>query len=678
MGWIRDSFAGRMSTVDRELSEGDVFAGHRITAVAGRGGMGVVYRAVQLDLDRPVALKLSAEPLARDADFRERFVRESRATAAIDHPNVIPVYAAGEVDGRLYLAMRFVEGDDLRTLVHATGPLPPAGAATIIAQVGNALDAAHARGLIHRDIKPANVLLDGDHAYLTDFGLTKRLSGEQTVTGAGRWVGTVGYISPEQIRGKPVDARSDVYALGCLLFYLLTGAAPYRRDSDEATLYAHMHEPPADPRALVPGVPAGLAAVTARALAKDPADRFPSAGDLGRAALAAVGRGPAPGPERIVARGDAAPPAAPGDETAVSPATAPTAHAAPRKPAGRTRPWLLPGLALVAVAAIAVAVVALLAAGGSGDGGRGGGGAGATTTAPARPQQDPTTTVVRVGPKPNNVTYVDGRVWVTLQQSNRLIGLAADGSDTAPVRVTLPWAGGAVGVAASRGFLWVLSASTYQLAKIAPDSGRVVKVVGLRRGVMVAIAAGMDRIWVGRRGDVTHDSVLEVDPATGTVSEQPLAEEGIDSLATGGGRLWITNRHHDKVTRLDPAHPDRKMSVPVGPRPRGLAFGHRAIWVADYGDDTLARVTARAMDFSSSPTGGNGPLRVAVSGAGVWVVNGSDNTVSLASATSGDLIEGPIRVGHNPFAITAHGRSAWVADRGDGTVTRLDLPAARP
>ncbi|HEY6759827.1 MAG TPA: serine/threonine-protein kinase, partial [Baekduia sp.] len=232
-----------MSSLDTELQPGDEFAGYRVTGVAGRGGMGVVYRAEQLDLQRPVALKLIATPLARDEAFRERFVRESRAAAAIDHPNVVPVYSAGEDDGRLYLAMRFVDGENLRTLVHREGPMEPARAASVIAQIGNALDAAHARGLVHRDIKPANVLLDGQHAYLTDFGLTKRLTGETTMTGSGRWVGTLGYIAPEQIRGEGVDARADVYALGCLLFYVLTGVAPYRRDSDEATLYAHLNDP---------------------------------------------------------------------------------------------------------------------------------------------------------------------------------------------------------------------------------------------------------------------------------------------------------------------------------------------------------------------------------------------------------------------------------------------------
>src|SRR5215210_7435145 len=244
--------------------------------------MGVVYRALQLDLERPVALKLIAPSLAEDPEFRDRFTRESRAAASIDHPNVIPIYYTGEHDGLLYIAMRYVEGSDLRTLVRAEGRLLPERAARIVAQVGSALDAAHARGIVHRDVKPANVLLGGeDHAYLTDFGLTKRLhSAGGASTHAGGWVGTLGYVAPEQIRGGRVDARADVYALGCVLFHALSGGPPYQRDRDEATLWAHLNDPP-PPVSSVPGVPEGFEDVLRRALAKDPGERYPSAGDLG-------------------------------------------------------------------------------------------------------------------------------------------------------------------------------------------------------------------------------------------------------------------------------------------------------------------------------------------------------------------------------------------------------------
>ncbi|HTN25423.1 MAG TPA: serine/threonine-protein kinase, partial [Solirubrobacteraceae bacterium] len=289
-----------------EFKAGDVFLEHRIEGLAGRGGMGVVYRAREIGLERIVALKVITPALADDADFRSRFVAESKAAASIEHPNVIPVYYAGERDGVLFIVMRFIDGPDLRALVRAQGALDPERAAHIVAQVGAALDAAHAHGLVHRDVKPANVLLgDDDHAYLTDFGLTKRSATTDGggLSRAGGWVGTLGYVAPEQIRGGRVDARTDVYALGCLLVYALTGNAPYVGESDEATLWAHLNAPPPSE-----SVPPEFEGVVARALAKDPSDRYPSAGDLGRAALLAAGRSATSRPERNVARGAAAPP----------------------------------------------------------------------------------------------------------------------------------------------------------------------------------------------------------------------------------------------------------------------------------------------------------------------------------------------------------------------------------
>jgi serine/threonine protein kinase len=230
-----------------DLEPGDVFAGHRIEGVAGRGGMGVVYRATELALDRVVALKTISPELAADPAFRARFVAESKAAAGIDHPNVLPIFSAGEVDEVPFIAMRFVEGEDLRSLLRREGALPAERAAAIVAQVASALDAAHARGIVHRDVKPANVLLDrADHAYLTDFGLTKRLhsSASASVTRAGGWVGTLGYVAPEQIRDERIDHRADVYALGCVLHHLVAGTPPFERSSDEAMLWAHLHADP--------------------------------------------------------------------------------------------------------------------------------------------------------------------------------------------------------------------------------------------------------------------------------------------------------------------------------------------------------------------------------------------------------------------------------------------------
>jgi serine/threonine-protein kinase len=312
-----------------ELTTGDVLGGCRVEEVIARGGMGIVYRAVQLDLQRPVALKVIAGDLAGDPEFRERFERESRMAAAIDHPNVVPVYAAGEDRGALYIVMRFVPGSDLHALIRSIGRLPAQRVAAIVAQVAAALDAAHAAGLVHRDVKPANVLLasDVDHAYLSDFGLMRALDPQVPLTDSGRWMGTVDFAAPEQLSGERVDARSDVYSLGCVLFAALTGAPPFARGTVTATMLAHLHDPRPKPSAS--GAPRSFDRVIARALAKAPEDRYPSAGDLGRAALAAARGEPVTESERTVAIGPAAPDGSPAQ-------TAPTAVVT-RRPRRRAR-----------------------------------------------------------------------------------------------------------------------------------------------------------------------------------------------------------------------------------------------------------------------------------------------------------------------------------------------------
>ncbi len=265
-----------------DLAQGSVFAGYRVDELAGRGGMGVVYRATDLDLERTVALKLISAELSDNADFRRRFEAESKIAASLDHPNVIPLFHAGEHDGLLYLVMRYVGGEDLRDEIAEHGPLSPARAVSITAQVASALDAAHANGLVHRDVKPANILIGtGDHAYLTDFGLTKRLLADSEETVTENLLGTLDYVAPEQIRGQTVGPRTDIYALGCVLFHALTGRAPFASLKREAKLWAHVSEAPVP---LGAGIPAELADVITRAMAKDPAERFASAGDLARAA----------------------------------------------------------------------------------------------------------------------------------------------------------------------------------------------------------------------------------------------------------------------------------------------------------------------------------------------------------------------------------------------------------
>jgi serine/threonine protein kinase len=270
-----------------ELAVDATFAGHVIRAVAGRGGMGVVYRA-EWD-GRDVALKVIAPELSQDREFRIRFQREYRAEASINHPNVMRVYGAGAKDGLLYVTMRYIDGTDLDRLLANGARLPPPRAAELIAQVAAGLDAAHARGIVHRDVKPANVLLEGsDHAILTDFGLMKNLNSKVQLTMAGSFVGTCNYASPEQLLSAEIDARADVYALGCMLFQALTGRVPYERSSSAATMFAHLEAPVPTVTEAAPDVPAAFDDVVARAMAKDAGSRFASAGELGRAALDAA------------------------------------------------------------------------------------------------------------------------------------------------------------------------------------------------------------------------------------------------------------------------------------------------------------------------------------------------------------------------------------------------------
>ncbi len=420
-----------------DLGAGDEFAGYRIERRLGRGGMGILYLAIEPGLDRRVALKLIAPEAAADEIFTRRFAEESRIAASIEHPNVVPIYAAGEEDGIPFIAMRYVAGSDLARRVERDGRLAPDLAAALIAQVGNGLDAIHAAGLVHRDVKPANVLVSGEggeeHAYITDFGVARNVSTHSGLTQTGRFVGTLDYVAPEQISGGPVDARVDVYALGCLLFKLLTGQVPFPREGEAARLYAHLNDPPPAPSLYAPEVPPALDQVVARAMAKQPADRYPSAGDLGRAALAAVSGQAVAVPERTVATGAAATvepetvaPAAPAADQAPTPIE-PTAESAadrtaeaqpdptaeteagPTEPAahsdvgvvppiggkkstaangggGSKRGWVLAGGGLAVVVAVALAI-ALSSGGGGGGDATGAGGTAATegregTTAP--------------------------------------------------------------------------------------------------------------------------------------------------------------------------------------------------------------------------------------------------------------------------------------------------------
>ena len=260
---------------------GSRLASYRLDEQIGRGGMAVVYRAYDTRLERPVAIKVLAPELARDEAFRQRFIRESRTAAAVDHPNIIPIFEAGEANGVLFIAMRFVHGPNVQELVEADGPLPAARACHIITQVAAALEAAHSHGLVHRDVKPGNILLDaaggGDHpghAYLSDFGLSKRALSVSALTSTGQFLGTLDYIAPEQIEARAVDGRADEYALACSAYTMLTGQPPFVRDESVAVMWAQISAPPPELTSRRPDLPPAVDQVMAKALAKVPTDRY--------------------------------------------------------------------------------------------------------------------------------------------------------------------------------------------------------------------------------------------------------------------------------------------------------------------------------------------------------------------------------------------------------------------
>ena len=321
------------------LAPGARVAGYVLERLVGVGGMAAVYQARDERLGRVVALKL----LAGDEGVRMRFVREARAVAAVDHPNIIPVYAAGEADGMQFIAMRFVAGDTLQGIIRASGSLSPRRAAAFISPVASALDAAHAAGLVHRDVKPGNVLVDSrrggpEHAYLTDFGIARAMLSAGTLTVAGQFLGTPDYAAPEQVNGQPVDGRADQYALACVAFEVLSGSVPFKREMPIAVLYAHLSTPPPRLTSVRPDLPPAVDDVLVRAMAKDPGERYPTCADFADALREALGLDPydpsraAPTPTLPMTAFEAQAPPVQAPSVQVPPARVPPAQVPPPSP----------------------------------------------------------------------------------------------------------------------------------------------------------------------------------------------------------------------------------------------------------------------------------------------------------------------------------------------------------
>jgi predicted Ser/Thr protein kinase len=640
------------------VAAGTEVGGCLIEELVGRGGMGVVYRARQLELSRAVAIKLIAPERTGDAAARERFLREARAAAAVEHPNVLPVYGAGIEDGQAYFVMRYVAGEDLRTLVRTAGSLPVDRALEIVAALGEALDAIHRAGFVHRDVKPANVLIDQvGNVYLSDFGLAKHVLTTAGLTASDHWVGTLDFAAPEQIRGGTVDARADVYALGCVLHLMLTGAVPFERDSDEAKLWAHLSATPPLVSAVRPGLPTDLDPVVQRALAKDPDDRFPSAGDLARAARAAV-EGGSPGPERTVARGPAAPGAAKQEPGLLSGApTAATRHAG----GARRRRWAVIAASLAAL--IVVATVAIVVASGGG-----GGGSPPPARASAGAQKPHVGETLRpVGFRPRDIAIANGDLWVISATRPRLSRIDAGTLRRHGLQTRI--GEGARSIAAHDGTVWVAIGHNSEVLKLDASSGRVVGRVGLPPQVTPwVIAANASGLWVAGRRFGVNDLLLHYDADGGLLAQHEVPAD-ITALTLGRGHVWA-GISGSRVYSFD-MQVQHKSRFWLTNAPDALTYGAGYVWASVPADNAVARFDPHTKRVVTTVVAQH-PVGLAVAHGNVFVASNTDHRLVQLAPETGKPAGPALHVPDNPWAVAAGEGHVWVTGVGSNTLSRID------
>ena len=596
-----------------EPSIGSTLAGYRIDALIARGGMGVVYRATHLGLERPVALKVIARELADREGFRQRFLRESRLAARLDHPAVVPVFDSREVDGELIVAMRLVEGGDLRKTIDREGPLEAPRAIALLGQVAEALDAAHAAGIVHRDVKPHNVLVEGDRAYLSDFGLAKALGESGTQPSGSSVVGTAEYMSPEQWRGGSVGPEADIYSLGCVLYEALTGIVPFARKQADTE----------------PEMPEGLDAVIERAVAKDPSERYPSAGALIGAAREREGAGMA--------------------ATAVLSESAERPTAALRRgPSfgslrGRRLQWA--GAAVAIGAGLVVLALTLL------------GGNGVAVSEP-----------IAVGQPPLRVAAGAETIWVTSEADGTLTRL--DPESGAEIGRPIQLGAGVSGVAVGGRWLWVTNPRRGQLLRIDLDSGRVLERIELG-GAPGPIALGGGRVWVA---DEKGGGITAVNSEGGRIHRRGLAPHAAPlRLAVGAGGLWVSSASTGNVRRIDLSTTAPGEPIPVGRGPAGVTVAQGFVWVANSRSDTVSRVDPSIHSVLGDPIEvGGRPGGIDAGTDAVWVASAAEDAVTRIDLESGERDGGPVEVGSEPGAVAVGKTAVWVADNGEGAVTRIE------
>jgi DNA-binding beta-propeller fold protein YncE/predicted Ser/Thr protein kinase len=602
-----------------EPSIGSTLAGYRIESLIARGGMGVVYRATQLALERPVALKVIASRLADDEKFRRRFLSESRLAAQLEHPAVVPVYDAREDDGELIVAMRLIEGGDLRKLIDRDGPLEPERAVHLLGQIAEALDAAHAAGIVHRDVKPHNILIEGERAYLSDFGLAKAYA--ETGPGSGASiVGTVEYMAPEQWRGERVGPAADVYALGCVLYEALTGIVPYARKETDSE----------------PELPRGIEAVIEKAVSKDPADRYASAGELIAAARRSQADTPAPTlvlderPEQPTVRLGGSE-----DEEGVG-------LSRWRRPiAGAFLFWFLGGVGVL------IAVGALIVSFFSGDG--------VSVSDPVAVARPPLR--LAVGPR---------TVWATSAVDGTLTGIDPH---TKRVVSKIQVGKGVSGVTIGAGSVWVSNPRAGTVLRLDP-TGKVVARLHLG-GSPGAIVSGGGRIWVADEGGA---GVTAIDGPKARVIKRGLAPHAAPlRLAVGAGGLWVSSASTGTVRRIDLGTMAVGPPILAGRGPAGVTVGHGLVWVANSRSASVTRVDPSTHSILGDPIAvGERPGGIDAGTEAVWVASAADDSVIRLDLSSGDPIGDPIGVGPKPGAVVVGPEAVWVANNGDGSVTRIE------
>ena len=607
-------------TAGPQLLPGTELAGYEVELLIGRGGMGEVYRARDRRLDRPVALKVLTARLAEDDAFRERLTRESRLAAAIDHPHVVPVYEAGEADGRIFIAMRYVEGTDLRAVRRREGKLEPRRALEIVAQLGEALDAAHERGLVHRDVKPSNCLIDErGNCYLADFGLTQSPA-ERERPAEGQLMGTVDYVAPEQIRGDEVDGRADVYSLGCVLYECLTGESPFRRPSDVATLFAHLEEQPPAVSAQRAELPRALDAVLSRALAIEPAERYSTCGELVDDARAALGLA-----------------------------------AVPR----RSRRLVALAITGAMLAAAAVAALLILTGGGSNKALLG-------SLIRIDPVRNAVAARYPVSAHPGVIATAAGRVWVGDFREGVLYRL--EPNDGVLTRVSST--GEPRDLAGHGDSVYVASDSA------SPGAGTVTEydaVTGVRRagGSLLAcsIGAGAAGVWVGgcplvqrlaARGDALRPIVSVAIPEARQLSGEN-SRTGFHEVDVGGGAVWVLGDMVERrLWKLAPTTGRLVATIALPFPARTLAVGAGAVWVTDPIADVVVRIDPSTYRVVARIPVARGASGVAVAGGTVWVTSFLAGTVTRIDAARNRVVT-TIHVAGSPHDVAVGAGGVWVS-----------------